>query len=100
MMVKDIARNSSLLIGVMLLSSNIMSTAYSNSYNAIPNFKEVRCIENNTMPYIIKINKQAWYNEAFELFGEVRGFTEEEAKLYSESLSKLFVSTGDNIFDL
>lgn len=35
-------------------------------------------------------------NEAMELFEEERHFTNEEAKLYEESLLKLFVSTGEN----
>lgn len=38
-------------------------------------------------------------NEAMELFEEERHFTNEEAKLYEESLLKLFVSTGENFFD-
>lgn len=98
MMAKDIARNS--LLGAIVLSSSL-SPIYSNSYSSLPVVQEVRFVETNTVPTFYAINnKQFLYKEACELFGEVRGFSEEESKLYEESLSKLFVSTGDNFFDI
>lgn len=38
-------------------------------------------------------------NEALELFGEVRGFTQKEAELYEKSLANLYIEAGDNFFD-
>jgi len=99
MMVRDLARNSSMLIWVLLLTSS-MTPVYSNSYGAVPVVQEVKYAESNIVPSFRNFNKITLYREAFDLFGEVRGFTAEEAKLYEESLSQLFESTGDNFFDV
>ena len=101
-------KNSSMVIAAistLLLTSNLAGY-YSNSCNNTPVIRDVKLVENNSMPvyYIADKynigNSQSRFDEAFELFGEVRGFTKEEAILYEESLSNLYIETGDNFFDL
>jgi hypothetical protein len=43
-----------------------------------------------------KVAEEQQYNS---LFGEVRGFTKEESKLYEESLAEMFKPTGINFFE-
>jgi len=114
--------NSSLLLGALLLTSNVTGTYCNSSNKNIPVVREVRCTENNTAgakymtyfsykndpvfnsttmsPKMDNKNTSEWFKEAIELFGEMRGFTKEESQIYEKSLSKLYIPTGDNFFDL
>lgn len=38
--------------------------------------------------------------EAYDLFGEMRDFTEEESKAYEDSLKAISKPTGRNIYDI
>jgi len=102
MMLSEVSKNGSIVISA--LSTLVLATGtnivYSNTYNAIPVVCDVKCVGNNSTPCYYTINKKVAYEEAYELFGEVRGFTKEESQKYKDSLSKLFKPTGDNFFDL
>ncbi len=122
MMLKEKAINGSILLGALLLTSNV-SGGYSNSsYRNIPVVCETRSIENNsaeakyimnfsnknisvhnnatTPPKLNSMGKKAWYEEAADLFGEIRGLTEEESVMYSNLLEDISESMGVNYFDL
>ena len=56
---------------------------------------------NNNDTLNVRTKGKSSYNSAKELFdGEMRNFTKEEAKIYQESLKKIYKPIGVNIFDI
>lgn len=52
-------------------------------------------------PKFVETKGKSNYDSAKELFdGEMRNFTKEEAKIYQESLKKIYKPIGVNIFDI